>query len=69
MRRQANEPKVPLDRQSDDPDLRRHEARDSKWVENGAFKRIPLGQETERDRRNNSWPGYHTEFCGHDVCH
>jgi hypothetical protein len=49
--------------------IRRHQARGSLAVENGHLVEFPIPDETEADRRNTSWPGYHTEFYTTDVRH
>jgi len=47
----------------------RHVARNSDYVENGELIRRPLAGDTERDRRNRSWPGYHTDRFPADIRH
>jgi len=49
--------------------IRRHEARGSGLVDNGRLVSRPSEGDGECDRRNNSWPGYHTEHYGVDVRH
>lgn len=49
--------------------LQRHVARNSAAVENGDWFTRPLPDETEDDRRNQAWPGYHTEYYDIDVRH
>lgn len=49
--------------------IRRHQARGSKWVEDGRLVQLPRQNDTTADRRNHPWPGYHTKDCGLDVCH
>jgi arylsulfatase A-like enzyme len=47
----------------------RHRQRQSPWLEDGGLPRKPARGDTTRERRNRSWPGYHTDHCGLDVCH
>ncbi|MDE0312551.1 MAG: hypothetical protein OXI52_09830, partial [Caldilineaceae bacterium] len=47
----------------------RHQARGSAAVEHGNWVTLPVPIESEADRRNTSWPGYHTEFYHIDVRH
>ena len=49
--------------------VRRHKARGSGAVENGAFKTVERRGDPEADRRNSAWPGYHTETYPVDVRH
>ncbi|NQT94315.1 MAG: sulfatase-like hydrolase/transferase, partial [Lentisphaerae bacterium] len=49
--------------------VRRHEARGSGAVEDGAFKTFDHRGDSEVDRRNRSWPGYHTDEYPVDVRH
>jgi arylsulfatase A-like enzyme len=49
--------------------IRRHTQRSSVAVCDGKLAARPLPDETVADRRNQSWPGYHTEFHGADVRH
>ena len=49
--------------------IRRHEARNSEYVEDGKLIEKPLQGDTTVDRRNRPWPGYHTEHYHIDVCH
>lgn len=49
--------------------FQRHAARGSKLVEDGDLVVLPVPDESEADRRNTSWPGYHTEFYDVDVRH
>ncbi|MYJ77097.1 MAG: sulfatase-like hydrolase/transferase, partial [Caldilineaceae bacterium SB0670_bin_27] len=49
--------------------IARHQARGSSAVEEGNWVTLPVPAETEADRRNTSWPGYHTEFYHIDVRH
>ena len=49
--------------------VRRHEARGSETIEDGRLVALPLEGDSEADRRNHSWPGYHTEYYPHDVRH
>jgi choline-sulfatase len=49
--------------------LERHGARGSPWVQEGGFVSIPPRGDTEQERRNQSWPGYHTEYFAEDVRH
>ena len=49
--------------------LRRHTARASAAVKNGQWIPLPLRGDSEADRRNCPWPGYHTEHYGIDVRH
>jgi arylsulfatase A-like enzyme len=46
-----------------------HEETNSEFVENGAFIRLAKKNDTEQERRANSWPGFHTEYFNHDVLH
>ncbi|MXX27177.1 MAG: sulfatase-like hydrolase/transferase, partial [Caldilineaceae bacterium SB0668_bin_21] len=47
----------------------RHQARGSAAVDGANWVTRPVPPETEADRRNTSWPGYHTEFYHIDVRH
>ena len=47
----------------------RHHARGSAAVANGNWVTLPVPPDTEADRRNTSWPGYHTEYYNVDVRH
>ena len=49
--------------------VQRHEARRSPLVADGQLLRLPLKGDSTRDRRNTSWPGYHTELYDVDVRH
>ncbi|MGI6375292.1 MAG: sulfatase-like hydrolase/transferase [Anaerolineae bacterium] len=49
--------------------VQRHEARRSPLVAEGQLLRLPLKGDSTRDRRNTSWPGYHTELYDVDVRH
>lgn len=49
--------------------IQRHEARRSPYVADGRLIRLPLRGDATRERRNTSWPGYHTEFYSIDVRH
>jgi arylsulfatase A-like enzyme len=49
--------------------IERHEARGSRYLEQGRLIRYPLVEDSERDRRNASWPGYHTDYYDVDVRH
>ncbi len=49
--------------------LRLHVARNSPYVKGGDFVGRPLVGDSERDRRNNFWAGYHTENYDVDVRH
>lgn len=49
--------------------LERHSARHSACVENGELIRRELRGDTEQDRRNCSWPGYHTDRFPADIRH
>lgn len=49
--------------------LRRHQARGSQWAADGRLVELPVREETVADRRNRSWPGYHTENYDKDVRH
>lgn len=35
----------------------------------GALPTFPLRGDSEADRRNRSWPGYHTDYCEADIRH
>ena len=41
----------------------------SKFVDGDDFIKIPQKNDTERERRTQSWPGFHTEYCDIDVLH
>ena len=47
----------------------RQAARGTDWVKAGRLISKPLLGDSERDRRNRPWPGYHTEHCEIDVRH
>ena len=47
----------------------RHIARGSAEVAGGNWVTLPVPPDTEADRRNTSWPGYHTEYHNVDVRH
>ncbi len=47
----------------------RHQSRESEAVEDGDWVTLPVPPDTEADRRNTSWPGYHTEYHNVDVRH
>jgi hypothetical protein len=49
--------------------LRRNAARGAALVQDGDLVVLPIPDENEADRRNLSWPGYHTEFHPVDVRH
>ena len=49
--------------------VQRHEARRSPLVAEGKLLRLPLAGDSTRDRRNTSWPGYHTVRYDVDVRH
>lgn len=49
--------------------IKAHEESNSTFVKDGAFVRIPEKLDTEQERRANNWPGFHTEYCPHDVLH
>jgi arylsulfatase A-like enzyme len=49
--------------------LRRNAARGAALVQDGDLVVLPIPDESEADRRNLSWPGYHTEFHPVDVRH
>lgn len=49
--------------------VRRHATRQSPWLEAGRLPARPLLGDTEADRRNQGWPGYHTDYYGVDVRH
>lgn len=49
--------------------IQRQSDRKSALVEDGNLVVLPVPNETEADRRNRSWPGYHTEFHPVDVRH
>jgi arylsulfatase A-like enzyme len=39
------------------------------WVEDGELIALPVREESERDRRNDPWPGYHTDEYEADIRH
>jgi arylsulfatase len=47
----------------------RHQARHSPYIQEGRLVQWPVQDEPEADRRNRSWPGYHTEWYYIDVRH
>jgi arylsulfatase A-like enzyme len=49
--------------------IERHQGRGSALVVDGALLETPLKGDTLDERRNRSWPGYHTEFYHIDVRH
>ena len=49
--------------------IRRHEARHSAGVKDGQLVARPVEDYSVADRRNQSWPGYHTEYYDVDVRH
>ena len=49
--------------------IRRHEARGSSGVADGGLVSMPVGDDTERDRRARAWHGHHTEWTVGDVKH
>ena len=49
--------------------IRRLELRKEEYVENGQLVRWELMGDSERDRRNSSWPGFHLEDYDTDVRH
>jgi arylsulfatase len=49
--------------------MRRHQARNSPYLRDGKLVALPLQGDSTRDRRNTSWPGYHTDFYQVDVRH
>ncbi len=49
--------------------IRRHQERESLFVADGDLISLPVMGDTTRDRRNLSWPGYHTDFYEVDVRH
>ena len=49
--------------------IRKHKAIHSEFVKNDEFVRLPAKNDTEQERRANAWPGFHTEYCPHDVLH
>ncbi len=48
---------------------RRHAARGSTFVRDGGLVVQPVRDDSEADRRNSNWPGYHTENYDKDVRH
>ncbi len=48
---------------------RRHRERGSQFMEEGKLVSFPIQGEATRDRRNRSWPGYHTDYYEVDVRH
>lgn len=70
LRNLADEPDADAHRRRlRDELLRRHNRRGSDAVSDGAWVTRPVPGESEADRRNNSWPGYHTEYHNVDVRH
>ena len=49
--------------------IRRHQARNSPHVEGDKLVSWPVQGDLTRDRRNTSWPGYHTDYYEVDVRH
>lgn len=49
--------------------IHRHTERNSPAVKDGAWVEHPEPDESVADRRNQSWPGYHTEYYDVDVRH
>ena len=49
--------------------IAKHEAEGSEFVKEGAFISLPKKNDTTQERRANNWPGFHTEYCPHDVLH
>jgi arylsulfatase A-like enzyme len=49
--------------------IERHKARGSKLIADGTLLETPLRGDSLDERRNRSWPGYHTEFYHIDVRH
>ncbi|NMB00322.1 MAG: sulfatase-like hydrolase/transferase [Firmicutes bacterium] len=49
--------------------VRRHVERNSKAVKDGKLVSYSLRGDSTRDRRNRSWPGFHTEHFDVDVRH
>lgn len=49
--------------------IRREKAREICVIEGDDLPVRPLLNDTEQERRDQNWPGYHTEKCGVDVCH
>lgn len=49
--------------------IRWHTGRRTGYVKDGELPVRPIEDEDPRDRRNESWPGYHTEYYGVDVLH
>jgi len=47
--------------------IQRNESRG--FVENGRLISRPINEVSAADNRNNSWPGYHTEYIKHDIRH
>ena len=39
------------------------------WVQGGELISAPIPETTERERRSEPWPGFHTEFYDIDVRH
>lgn len=48
---------------------RRQQARGAPWLDDGRLPARPLLEDAEVDRRNQGWPGYHTDYHGVDVRH
>lgn len=74
----AEDPSELVDRAESEParcaDLERLivaelERRDGLWLVDGRLPAVPVRDETERDRRAHSWPGFHTETYDVDVRH
>ena len=49
--------------------IRRQKERGGLFMKNGDLLALPLISDTEKERRSNPWPGYHTEYCKIDVRH
>ena len=49
--------------------VRRHAERRSEFVKDGELQSFPRLGDTEAERRNGAWPGYHTEHYWADVRH
>ena len=49
--------------------IRRQKERGGLFLKDGDLEAIPLTDDSEKERRSNPWPGYHTEYCKIDVRH
>ena len=49
--------------------VRRHQERDSEYIEDGKLISLPIGNDSETDRCDDSWPGYCSDTAPVDVRH